>query len=163
PPDAVCSCLAFSPDGKALAAGEWESGKVRVWDAGTGKEIRAWKGHDGRVTLVAFSADGKRLGTTAYDGTIRLWDAAAGAERWPFTLPGRRGVGGDTLIYYFQCAALSPDGKVVLTAEPGPGMAVRLWDLATGKERPLKWEAPFYVNAAAFSPDSKALATGSGD
>jgi WD40 repeat protein len=162
PPDAVCSCLAFSPDGKALAAGEWESGKVRVWDAGTGKEIRAWKGHDGRDTLVAFSADGKRLVTTAHDGTIRLWDMADGTERWSFTLPGRRGVGGDNLIYYFQCAALSPDGKVLAAALD---TTVRLWDVTTDKELHfLKWESQdSYVGAVAFSPDGKTLLTGSGD
>jgi WD40 repeat protein len=164
PPDAVCACLAFSQDGKALAAGEWKSGKVRLWDAGTGKEVRAWKGHDGGVTLVAFSADGKRLLTSAHDRTIRLWDAASGTEAWSFTLPrrGDRGIDLDNYLNYFRCAALSPDGKVLAAASE---TTTRLWDVTTGKElHVLKWESQHtYVGAVAFSPDGKTLLTGSGD
>src|SRR5262245_52143918 len=38
----LCSRLVFSADGKAVAAGEGQTGEVHVWDAATGKEIKTW-------------------------------------------------------------------------------------------------------------------------
>ena len=55
-----CRCVAFSPDGKLLAAGE--GGKtVRLWDVATGKEVGVLRGFAGAVWAVAFSPDGTRL------------------------------------------------------------------------------------------------------
>src|SRR4051812_40032578 len=57
----VCvGALAFSPDGKTLAAGDIE-GTVRLWDAGTGGEVRCLKGHTSSLNSVAYSPDGKVL------------------------------------------------------------------------------------------------------
>jgi WD40 repeat protein len=68
--------LAFSPDGRALAARGGDL-SVRIWDVTAGKEIGQLKGHGGRVDTVAFAADGKTLASGATDTTILLWDAAA--------------------------------------------------------------------------------------
>jgi RNA polymerase sigma factor (sigma-70 family) len=55
--------------------------------------------------------------------------------------------------------AVSADGKVVASA--GWGEAIRLWDVATGKQvRPLEQRL---VTALAFSPDGKVLAAGEHD
>src|SRR5262249_19755297 len=68
--------LAFSPDGKLLAAsGELESQFV-LWDAATGKEIRRWEGDRGDVRVLAFWRDGKRLASGSSDTTILVWDVA---------------------------------------------------------------------------------------
>ncbi|MGC2221365.1 MAG: hypothetical protein WA624_02820 [Methylocella sp.] len=50
---------------------------ARLWDAATGKEIRAFKGHEGKVLSVAFSPDGARVLTGSVDNTARLWDTSA--------------------------------------------------------------------------------------
>ena len=50
------SSVAFSPDGKRIATGSGDQ-TVRVWDAETGTEKLALKGHV--VTSVAFSPDGQ--------------------------------------------------------------------------------------------------------
>ena len=68
--------VAFSPDGKRLAAGL--SRTVHVWSADTGQEVRVLQGHTGRVTAVAFSPDGKRIASASEDKTVRLWDAETG-------------------------------------------------------------------------------------
>ena len=68
--------LAFSPDGRALAA-RGPDLSVRVWDVTAGKEIGQLKGHSGRIETVAFAPDGKTLASGAADTTILLWDAAS--------------------------------------------------------------------------------------
>lgn len=79
--------LAFSPDGRLLAAGTG-AGMIGVWDAGTG--ALAWLGgHRGgypatsgsfQIQDLAFSLDGKRLITAGTDGAIRIWDVETGEE-----------------------------------------------------------------------------------
>ena len=81
--------VAFSPDGKTIAAGYGDStgGGVVLWDVAA----RTAAGDDplvvkeGDVTSVAFSPDGKTI-AAGYGvdggGGVVLWDAA-GASGWP--------------------------------------------------------------------------------
>src|SRR5215831_16107754 len=70
--------VAFSPDGKTVAAGRGD-GTVRLWDLATHRQIggilgRPQNGHVGGVLSVAFSPDGKTVAAGRGDGTVRLWD-----------------------------------------------------------------------------------------
>jgi WD40 repeat protein len=70
--------LAFSPDGKLLAAGgAWTA---RVWEVGSARAGRQFTGHRGRINALAFSADGKRLATASEDSTVLVWDLSARPE-----------------------------------------------------------------------------------
>lgn len=65
------SPIAFSPDGKTLAAIEGFS--VTLWDAEAGQKAGALKGHSSYVRSLTFSPDGKTLATSALDKSVRLW------------------------------------------------------------------------------------------
>jgi WD40 repeat protein len=70
--------LAWSPDGKSLAAGS-VSGQVAIYDAAEGKALHLFgQAHADGCDAVAWRPDGKALATAGRDGTWKLWDAADG-------------------------------------------------------------------------------------
>ncbi|MCP4550221.1 MAG: WD40 repeat domain-containing protein, partial [bacterium] len=84
--------VAFSPDGKTLAAGSYDY-TVRLWDVATAAELSRFEGHSAVVRAVAFSPDGKTLASGSHDGTVRLWSQGKGTD-YPASqvfLSGQRG------------------------------------------------------------------------
>jgi len=165
------TCLAtFSADEKVLATGEW-SGTVRLWDAATGKALRTLAaakkdgGPGGAMPAgVEFSRDGRLLLTVRRPspvmplplpapgapeaeepkGQLRLWDTATGAVVRTWSVPAD-----------VTGAALTPDGRAVVTAAPD---GVTLWEAATGRER-FRGKSAVVV---ACSPDGRVLAAADG-
>src|SRR5262245_36106368 len=52
--------IAYTPDGKAIVSGG-SDGKVRVWGARTGRELRAFDAPGGFLNALAFGPKGKLL------------------------------------------------------------------------------------------------------
>src|SRR5262249_12719537 len=74
-------CAAMTPDARWLATGSTD-GTARVWDAVTGKEVRAFRGPEPARPL-AVTTDGKWL-VNRLPKAVHLWDLRAGKPARPF-------------------------------------------------------------------------------
>jgi WD domain, G-beta repeat len=138
--------LAFSPDGKTLAAGN--GGRdVCLHDAATGQVLATCQGHTSTVLCTAYSPTGQMLASGGVDCTVKVWNAATGRE-WK-TLASHPD-------WVYQVAFAS-DGRTLASAY-GDGSVI-LWDASTGDKLV---RIPAHTRAAqgvAFSPKEKILAT----
>ena len=151
---------ALSPDGRTLAVAGLDS-PVSLWTIETGR-ITTLTGTAGRVQSLAFSPDGRSLASSEEQpprpeqfplsgATIRLWDLATGQAT---TLSSRPGGYGHALAFH-------PDGHT-LASSAGMDGTGQLLDLATGHATVLTGHTGG-IDAVAFSPDGRTLATGSVD
>jgi RNA polymerase sigma factor (sigma-70 family) len=184
PSDALqwLSHTAFSQDSSLFAA--YVSGKpnqVRIWEVGTGKEVRAIKETKaGWASGLAFSRDGRTLFVTG--PRVVAYDVATGAERFswrvqpPPSSVKSQEVGGrtpdDNDRASWRSLAFAPDGTVaagVLWAEVAPHERVQdrlaLCDARTGKVL-RRWSDSGKngneLEQVAFSEDGRLLATSDG-
>jgi hypothetical protein len=72
--------VAFSPDGKMVAAGCGD-GRIALWEVASHKRRATLRGHTEEVTSVAFRGDGELLASRGAEGTVRLWDLRTGKGR----------------------------------------------------------------------------------
>jgi WD40 repeat protein len=67
--------VAFSPDGKILAAGS-SDGSITLWDSASGDLLRSIPAHARAVTALEFSPDGHWLASGSLDASVRLWEVS---------------------------------------------------------------------------------------
>jgi len=141
--------VAFHPDGRRLAVAGSEV--VEIWDLETTRKLHDLKGHKKWIYCVAYSPDGKWLATGGWDGTVKLRDAATGAEAR--TLFAHEG--------YVLSLAFSPDSRNLVTASED--RSTRLWEVPSGQQLAAFHGHTDFVQAAAFRPDGREVGTGSMD
>jgi WD40 repeat protein/DNA-binding SARP family transcriptional activator len=191
-PDAKLASMAFSPDGRKLAASSDLTTAPPVWDVETGNLLFTLTGHRDPVQAIAFTPDGSRLITGSYDTTWRVWDAATGKEQDRLEASGSEPSG----------LAVSPDGRFIATADFDGSVRVRnaatlellttgrfghpdleaiafgpegmfvtasadgtakVWDFDSGRELVTLRGHSAIVSHVAVSPDGTLVATAGGD
>jgi WD40 repeat protein len=115
---------------------------------------RTFKGHNGWVTAVAFSPDGRRLASGSWDRTVKFWAVSTG-EKLDTVSDNMKEV---------QSLAFSRDGRWLATENSSDTTSLR--DSRTGQEvrklpteRPLGAPGSNWVYSIAFSPDGRWLAS----
>jgi WD40 repeat protein len=169
--------LAFSPDGRTLAAANYnwpDAGGpgqrvVKLWDTETGEERGMLRGHTRTLRAVAFNPNGKELASAGFDQTCKIWELAAD----PGVLPRPLGLGFDQTRKIWELAAVHDaqhlyDGAVPISALAADASgrflawgldrsAILVYDLAarrlTGNRPP-----SFVAKRLALSPDGSCLA-----
>jgi WD40 repeat protein/serine/threonine protein kinase len=155
-PRGPLTCVAFSPDGRLLAAAGWEN-VIWAWDLKARSIVRTMRGHTALIRGLAFSPDGGRLASASEDNSARIWDVETGQER--LTLRGH--------ALDVNGVAFSADGRQLATVSLD--QTVRFWDAERGQEG-VGWDAEalrdrsFQPNdqawprCAGFSPDGREVA-----
>jgi WD40 repeat protein len=175
----AAQALAFSPDGKTVAAAC--PGHVLVLGVPSWDVLAKLPLPDCNAHAVAFSPDGKRLAAGVRRGcrekekgaVPRVWVTVPGPTVWVWDVATRKEVArlaeGKLLVL---SVAFSPDGRHLATAAPRQYRhdgsdskeetegQVRVWDLQTGKELPCRWGEQPNAKAVAFTPDGRCLAVG---
>ncbi|MDB5595077.1 MAG: hypothetical protein JWM36_2038 [Hyphomicrobiales bacterium] len=83
--EAPVIALAFSPDGRRLAAAS-PRGAVSVFDASSGEKIFTLNGPGLPVWSLAFTPDGRQLLSGGGDRIVRRWDARTGEHLGPVVI-----------------------------------------------------------------------------
>jgi WD40 repeat protein len=144
--------LTYSPDGSRLALGE-VTGRVRVREVATGKEVFARRLHNSLVAGVAFSPDGRRLATAGWDKLVKVSDAVTGEVL-------RTCTGHTDKV---QGVAFHPDGRHLVSGGRDRTENLRLWDADTGVAVRTYLGHHDDVYSVAVSPDGNRLASAGAD
>lgn len=139
--------LAFSPDGKTIATAD-SDGAVLLWDAGTGRYLAEFEGHENSVEAIGFASDGRTLLTQSSDRTIKVWDVATRAEE-PLVV---------RTIPPVECCAFTRDGKRAIYRSDDPDDTSVL-NIREGTSQHLLLDGSDY-HTLVVSADDRLLATG---
>ena len=144
---------ALSPDGAALAVADPGGATVCLLGTASGDVARQLDGHDGGVSRLAYSTDGRSLAVICQDGSVHMWDMAKRTKR--LALRATKAVNRTFRPAGQEVVAVSPDSRLFAHVRINGSPA--LSDLATGKLVHTLETRRGGVDAFAFSPDGRML------
>ncbi|MFO0925436.1 MAG: WD40 repeat domain-containing protein [Gemmataceae bacterium] len=187
PLEGMAMVWAFNWASRLLASA---SDEVTVWEAASGKQLSSWAMPTAAwVSALAFQPGEAVLATGHEDGTVRIWDWAAGELRLEiaahpqtvsaiaFSWDGTRlaTAGEDKLIHLWDVTTGQPAGTLTGHKDRIPGLlwhpdnrrlfsagwdtTVRVWDTTTCEPIILLNSHATQVHALALSADGKLLAS----
>jgi WD40 repeat protein len=116
--------LAWSPDGRHFAM-SGAGGSLKFWNVLSGQCVLTLQDHAGDITCAMYSSDGRRIVTTGWDRTIKLWDPSPDtSELW--VGESQRLIGHPSR---YSVVALLSDGKRAISG--GDDATIRAWDIAS--------------------------------
>jgi len=146
----ITTSMAFDPDGETLASGSYDR-TVKLWEAQSGKLLRALEGHRGMVRSVVFDPQSGWLASGSEDRTAKLWEAQSG--KLLRTLEGHQ--------QQVTSVVFNPKGGIL--ASGSSDNTAKLWEIVSGKLlRTLEGHKGAVVSVA-FDYDGGTLASGSSD
>jgi WD40 repeat protein len=143
--------LAYSPDGKTIAAGATETDDIILWDAASGEMRHTLNSSPDHTGALCFNPAGDKLATTAYQ-RIYIFDLATGQQSATHWCHSNETV---------DAVAWSPDGQVIATGAGDNN--VELWMPDTGDRLAVLKGHREAVYAVDFSPDSRKIASAGSD
>ena len=139
----------LSPNGNAFIVDSWPANTICIKDSKTGHKL-CWEAHASGILSTSFSPDGKKIISSSWDKTIRIWDTKG---KLLHILKGHEnGV---------NFASFSSDGKKVVSASSDN--TVKIWDVETERCLHTLLGHSSDVNYALFSPDGKMVISSSSD
>ena len=135
--------------------------EIDLWNATTGDLKKTLTGHDGYVSSLSFSPDGRLLASGSQDGTVRLWDALTGEQQRELAHQAVSSV------------SFSPDGQTLASGR-NLDRNIYLWDVIKGElkqklgnQNLMRVQAGRghfrHIHSVSFSPDGRTLASGGPD
>ena len=134
--------VVFRPDGKALAASEYNSSIIIEWDADSGRELRRYSDSEkpARYAMIlGYTPNGRRLIIDSDYAQIVVFDTESGRVV--------------SRIKHLREIAICPDGTTI--AGRSPDRRATVWDLETGQ--PVRTYPTDVSGGLSFSPDGKWL------
>lgn len=168
--------LAFSPDGKILASGQF-GGTIRLWDVNSQQPLPSPSAIGSSISSLAFSPEGKLLAYGSIDGKISLWDITSNQSQHPtkeLVETPETDSDGKRLVRSITALAFSPDNRLLASGSCGKRDGrdeslgndcvegeVHLWDLSTGRQILSLRGLESDITSAVFTNDGKELASAS--
>lgn len=161
--DSHISSLAFEPStGKWLVTGA-EDGRVVLWDAFTGAQIRDLPRHSRAVNSVSFSADGTRVISAANDGFALISDPATGRQIGEALSGNGRPVTSATFSHDGSHAVITTSNGQTDAGQYLEAQGAQVWEVGASRPTCKFNEDKASTEFASFSPDdSQIVSTGGG-
>jgi WD40 repeat protein len=131
---------------------------LQLWALSTGELKDTLIGHTSHVVGLAFTPDGSKLVSAAWDETLKAWDVESGEVLHTFT--GHQGK--------VHCVCCAPDGDTIISG--GEDKCIKLWRISTGACFHTIPSDPYgksshadEILAVAIAPDQSLMASGGAD